>query len=381
MLHILLLILKMIGIILAVILGILVLLVCIAAFVPVRYEINARCSGDLRTLKLRGTAAWFFSLIRADIYYKENRLKWRLRIAWKKILGGQDYGTDIPFQEPLPEDGNMNNKKTEGEEDEDCWKEHDDDEKGGKETCGSESGQSKESKENDEKAWEEGFGGSKESKENDEEAWDEAGESKKSGKKIQETFGGDEEGYREILESLEKEYSEDEEGVSSECEACKERHDEDGGRIQRLFEKIKGIYRRIKCTIRNICDKIKELLEKKEKLVSFITDEAHAGAFRKVKKEVFKLLGRLRPKKFLLEVKFGFADPSLTGRLLAAVSPFYPYFGEYVFLKPDFTEKVLEGKLHMKGCICFCHFLALAWNLLWSKNVRKTYKDIKNFEI
>ena len=51
MIHILLLILKMIGVIIAVILGILVLLVCIVLFVPIRYKVGAACDGTISGVK------------------------------------------------------------------------------------------------------------------------------------------------------------------------------------------------------------------------------------------------------------------------------------------------------------------------------------------
>ncbi len=399
MLHILLLILKMIGIILAVILGILVLLVCVAVFVPVRYEINGRCTGKLSGLKMKGKVTWLFSLIRADIYYKENKLKWRLRIAWKKFLGGQEYGMDADVQQ----------KRTEGIEDEDIWKGH-----GGEGEAGEESDEEAwrdGSEESGKEAWQAGSeesskeawqAGSEEGREidaggketphrntgegaKDSEALKEAGlkygQGKKGRKKTSEELIEDEKIYAEILEDLAEEYSEDEEGSCGYGEADEGADSESGGKVRRLLEKIKELYRRIKCTIRGICDKIKALSEKKDKILTFLKDEAHVGAFRKAKKEVFTLLRRLRPKKFILKLRFGFDDPSLTGRTVAAAAPFYPFFGEQIFLKPDFTQKVLSGALEVKGHVRFCHFAALAWKLLWNRNVRRTYKDIKNFQL
>ncbi len=353
MLHILLLILKIIGLILAVILGILVLLVCIVVFVPVRYEVNGKCSRKIQTLKVKGKVTWMFSLVRADIYYKENKLKWRLRIAWKKFLGGQEYGTGLSSEELPPQDAGVQNKRTEGEEYEETWEETKGYEEGGKETWRYEP---KESKEGNEEIW-----------------WDEFGE----GEKDEE----DEKIYQEILESLEEEYPEDEEEDYTEREVYEGWDSEDDDRGEGFFQKIKGIYRKIKCTIRNICDKIKELLEKKDRLLGFLKDESHVGAYHKAKKEIFRLLRRLKPKKFLIRAEFGFDDPSFTGRFLAAIAPFYPYYGEYVSLKPDFTGRILNGRLYMKGRVRFFHFMALVWNLFWNRNVRKTYKDIKNFEL
>lgn len=371
MLHILLLILKIIGIILAVILGILVLLVCIVIFVPVRYELSGSLGGTLSTLKAKGKVTWLCSLVRADIYYKENKLKWRLQIAWKKFLGGQEYGTDVPLDKSLPGDRSTQIKKTEGEEDEkryeETWDKHEVNEESSKEDW-------RKAEEDKEAEDEEGQKG-------DEEDWYQSFEDEKDREESEEEFGEDEKIYEEILEGLEEEDSGDEKRDWKERQADEDGDHENGGRIRGFIQKIKELYGRIKCTIQNICDKIKKLLEKKNKIMGFIRDETHVGAFRKAKKEVFKLLKKLRPKKLLLEAEFGFDDPAWTGRTLAAIAPFYPLFGEFVSLRPDFTKRKLTGRLYVKGRIRFCHFAVMAWNLFWSGNVRKTYKDIRNFEI
>lgn len=83
MLHILFLILKILGIIIAAILGILVLVLCIVLFVPVRYEIAVRCDGQVESLKVKAKVTWFLRLVRGDVLYSDQSLKRRIRIAWK----------------------------------------------------------------------------------------------------------------------------------------------------------------------------------------------------------------------------------------------------------------------------------------------------------
>lgn len=89
MLHILLLVLKIIGIIIAAILGILVLLLCIVLFVPFRYEIKGRSEGTAASLKGKIKVAWLLHLFRADVYYKDQKLMWRIRFAWFKWMAGK----------------------------------------------------------------------------------------------------------------------------------------------------------------------------------------------------------------------------------------------------------------------------------------------------
>lgn len=350
MLHILLLILKIIGIILAVILGILVLLVCIVMFVPVRYEATALCPGTLAGTKGKAKVTWLLHLIRADLYYKENRLKWRLRIGWKKFVGGADYGEKKPSDEMETE-----NRKTYIKEEE-----------------------QKDEKKDDE-AWENPE--DEEGKKGDFKALEKSDEAKEGCQAISE--GSEEEKCE--AEGIEAEEAQNEwfEAWGPEMEEFwyDEAGDQGGDEDQGLFEKIKSRFRRIKCTIQDICDNIKELLEKKNRILEFIQDESHVNAFAKLKKEAFKLLRRLRPGKLEAEAVFGFDDPSVTGKTLAVLSVFYPAYGSWVSLHPDFEKKVLKGKLYGKGHIRFIHFAVFAWNLLWSRHVRSTYKDIRNFEL
>lgn len=85
MLQIILLILKIIGWIVLAILGVMVLLVCVTVFTPLRYEVFGKGDGDLASLNLKVKFSWFFHLISGTIQYADEKLVWKLRIAWKKL--------------------------------------------------------------------------------------------------------------------------------------------------------------------------------------------------------------------------------------------------------------------------------------------------------
>ena len=87
------------------------------------------------------------------------------------------------------------------------------------------------------------------------------------------------------------------------------------------------------------------------------------------------------PKKLAAKVQYGFDDPCLTGQVLAVFGVLYPFLGPYVQITPDFDQKILEGYLKAKGNIYGIHLVILLWNLLWSREVRTAYKDIKNFKL
>lgn len=137
---------------------------------------------------------------------------------------------------------------------------------------------------------------------------------------------------------------------------------------------------KIKYTFRNFCDKIKLLIKKKEDLESFLKDEIHRSAWTRLKTEVFRLLRFLKPRKLQLNLHFGFEDPSVTGKTLAALSMLYPFYGEHVRIVPDFENAILEGDVYLKGKIHGVYAIRLAWSLFFDKNIQTTYKRITNWK-
>lgn len=148
-----------------------------------------------------------------------------------------------------------------------------------------------------------------------------------------------------------------------------------------LSEKLKEFWGKIKYTFQKFCDNIRTLEKKKDKLLSFIENETHHNAFLRAIKEIRRFLQSLKPRKADIWFEFGFEDPALTGYALALLSMIYPSIGEFTRLQPDFEHKVLRGKADIKGRIRAIHALVLARNMLLDKNVRATYRHIRNFKL
>lgn len=311
MLHILLLILKIIGIILAVILGIIILLLGIVLFVPIRYEIAAKCDGTIDSLRAKVKVTWLLRILRAEIFLKGKILKWQIKAAWI----------------------NKSNAVV--------------------------------------------FGGQKEEKQNEAEKSKEVKEEVFKNEVSQETSEIIEEKQEEDQEDLKEERLEENSQKSEEkCENVSETDETafEEGIKKSISDKIKEKYEKIKSTI-------EDLIQKKNKIFDFLTDESHIHALKKLKKEVFILLRKLKPKKANIKLKFGFEDPSLTGKVLGGISILYPVLGDTIDIIPDFENQILQGNVHIKGRIRCCHFAALALKLLLCKDIRKSYVDIRNFKL
>ena len=149
----------------------------------------------------------------------------------------------------------------------------------------------------------------------------------------------------------------------------------------KIGDKFSKIQEKIKYTIRKICAKIKALVNTKEKMEAFLKNETHQSAFRRVIKEIRRLLRFLRPKKADIKVEFGFNDPAHTGYLLAGISLIYPMIGEFTELQPDFEHRVLRGQGSVSGKIRFLYALVFALCIIADKNVRTTFRHIRKFKL
>lgn len=288
MLHILWMLLKIIGIILLIILGVLVLSVCVVLFVPLRYHGKAEAKGTLDSVKAHLKFSWLLHLVSGYVTYENRETKWQVRILWKKLNVEKKDSQEAVFSENVSEDESSKELKTDTEKDKSKINESEPD-KLNKKTNGKTS-------------------------------------SKKSGKQK------------------------------------------------------KNIFEKIKYTFRDFCDKIKALIKKKEKLQEFLTNEIHQSTWRKLKQEIWKLFKFLKPKKLVLNLHFGFANPSVTGKVLAALSMLYPFYLDHINLEPEFDEKILEGDAYIKGTVRGLHLLIVICNLFFDKNIKTTYKAIKNWK-
>ncbi|MDO4557030.1 MAG: hypothetical protein Q4B70_18115, partial [Lachnospiraceae bacterium] len=78
MLHILLVVLKFIGILLLSLLGLVLFLVLVVLFAPIGYQ--AQANAQKEHLFFQGKGSWCFAIIRCKVSYIDNRLDWYIRL-------------------------------------------------------------------------------------------------------------------------------------------------------------------------------------------------------------------------------------------------------------------------------------------------------------
>ncbi len=128
--------------------------------------------------------------------------------------------------------------------------------------------------------------------------------------------------------------------------------------FSRIYSKIKAIIIKIKYRFIKFCDTIKKICKNVNDLKEFISDDNTKEAFGFLKKEALILLKHIRPRRIKGYVHFGFDDPSYTGNLLGLIYMILRGSPKEFRINPDFENKVFDGEIHAKGKVQ-CYLLLI----------------------
>lgn len=148
------------------------------------------------------------------------------------------------------------------------------------------------------------------------------------------------------------------------------------GPLARLLAKIKGVIKKLRFSFRVFCDKLKSGRETADTVREWIGDEKNRDSVRLLLRQAKKLFKHVFPRKGHAQVTFGFDDPYTTGQALALLSPFYPLYGRVLELCPVFDQSVLSGEADIGGRIRLASLLWLAFQVYRDKH---TWNLIRNF--
>lgn len=367
-LHVIGLILKIIGILLLVILGLVLLVIGIFLFVPLRYELQAEFPGKMEDITGRLKISWFLHLIAGRMEYKNGDLNWEGRLVWKKI--GDTGEEKKTRREPEKRTEVQKEKKTETKRLE--QKEHSEPKVTEPDV---EKNQSMKAIEPDVK------------KEPVAKTMEPVPKKEQTTQVIEPVI------KKESAETIskrtfpQKETSRQSDETEPELKEPKRRRKRKkpvkafGNLIRKISSKITAIIKKIKYTFKKLCDKIKNIAAKKEKIMEFLGQDNHKAAWERGKKELVWIRRFLKPKKLRVKMEYGFEDPYHTGQMLAALSVLYAFTGEYMEIEPNFEKRMLKGNLYIKGKLRAFPLLMFGLKMILDKNVRSTYHDIRAFEL
>mgnify|MGYP002417123763 FL=1 len=309
MLHVLLLILKITGIVIACILGLVILVVTAVLFVPVRYKVNADYHDRF---KAQAKVSWL-GILRLMISYDEE-LDIKAKAFFITVYNNNDENSKVSEQKKAK-------KKKEKKPEENIFSASDKD---------VEKLTEKEEKPQIKMA-------------------EAVNETKEDVQNVKEAVSEDESGNIQNRSFFNK--------VKDKCFV--------------IYTKIKEIIKLIRDTVKKISGAADRLKEKVSKAKEFVTDEDNRALFHFLVEQLKALIKVIKPKKYRINARIGFEDPATMGKVLAYVSILYGMSGVDLSLEPVFGENVKEGSIFLKGNIRIFTVLVITLRVYRNEQFKK----------
>ena len=135
-----------------------------------------------------------------------------------------------------------------------------------------------------------------------------------------------------------------------------------------VLEKLKSAHG----TAGSILDKVKSALA----VIRYLREQELISAVW-VKLQVFLL--RIRPRKLSGHLKFGLSNPADTGQILGVIAMVPLFYQTELQIEPDFEaeDNYVQGQVYVKGHICCIHLVILIIRLLRDEKIRTLIRTIR----
>ena len=134
-----------------------------------------------------------------------------------------------------------------------------------------------------------------------------------------------------------------------------------------IKQRLSDIWRKIN----NVCQKIKNVKNVKDDFVEYLKKDESKEAIKELKSLILRVLKKILPYKLSAKLRFGFKNPAITGNVLGVASVFYFIYGEKVVLEPDFDNECLEGEYSFKGKIRVITLVSAALKIYRNRWLKK----------
>ncbi|MBR6365026.1 MAG: hypothetical protein IKS10_02870 [Lachnospiraceae bacterium] len=331
------LILKIIGITLLVILGLILFLVLVILITPFRYQVNASFHDKAPFAEVK-FHFWLRAVV-ARVTFKDKKLLGILRILFiKKKLMEKDFGAP---KSPVNDDSHVLPDQSEQL-------------LADAENFAANMDAKAESETLTENATTESMSEAETSTENKTEEGESNSEEPKTEEASGETEGNETADVAEEAEIAEGVVEAESSGIAAKLEGLKEKGE-------------------------HICKAVTEKKEMVDRYVEFATRDYTKRAAKYVAKKGIKILKSIRPRKCKGEITFGLRDPKTMGMICGYSGMLYPVYYKAIDVQPLFgvDHTVIDGEIEIKGRIILMAVVARAVPILFKKDCRRVWKEFK----
>lgn len=151
-------------------------------------------------------------------------------------------------------------------------------------------------------------------------------------------------------------------------------------KIQTIIKKIQDTFQKIRAfslqidTMKKKLDKIKD---KAEQMIDFVNSSKSQQGFDVILDALRQFWGVIRPQKAKGWIHYGFDTPDTTGMLYGvSMVIFSGDFGQ-VQIEPDFEQAVIEGEIMLKGRLRLGTLLWMAWKVWKNPKFKYVFSEVK----
>ena len=141
---------------------------------------------------------------------------------------------------------------------------------------------------------------------------------------------------------------------------------------------ISHIKKRFKNAKERLIDNLKHIKEKKDSIISFLKNPGNQRLFGFLKKSIKKLLKHMLPRRTKGYIKYGFDDPYYTGKLLSYISLFSIAYNKDIKVIPAFDKQVIDFDFNYKGHMQLAVALYILLRVWFDKDFKRVYNEYKN---
>lgn len=138
----------------------------------------------------------------------------------------------------------------------------------------------------------------------------------------------------------------------------------------RILRRLSLVLEKFKFLFKRVCDTLKHIKETYKAVLEFLKASENQETLKLILRQLKALLRHIRPRKASGTIVFGFEEPYTTGQVLSAASIFYAWYGQKIELIPMFDRSILEGELRLEGRIRLVTVLYRGLLVYLDKNFR-----------
>lgn len=144
-----------------------------------------------------------------------------------------------------------------------------------------------------------------------------------------------------------------------------------------FWSEVKKKYQQIHSFWETLRYRWSEFLDKRNILIRAWNDKENQGGMVSLWKTAKRLLQHITPRKWTGYIHFGMNNPENTGKILGLIAIFGGIIGILPEIQPDFEKEIFEGKVMLKGRIYLFYLIQLFITIWRKKEVHKLIDNIK----